>query len=96
MRVGEVIGRVTLSRCNPTVTAGTWLVVAPLTVAGIAGDPNGREEPVIVYDALGAGLGAKIAFSEGAEASAPFHPDSKPLDAYNAAILDTLTVDPVE
>ncbi|OYW21045.1 MAG: carbon dioxide concentrating mechanism protein CcmL, partial [Planctomycetales bacterium 12-60-4] len=27
------------------------------------------------------------------EAGAPFHPDPKPLDAYNACILDTLEVD---
>jgi hypothetical protein len=28
--------------------------------------------------------------AEGPEASNPFLPDSKPLDAYNAAILDTI------
>ena len=33
-------------------------------------------------------LESAIAISEGAEASAPFHPDQKPIDAYNAAILD--------
>ncbi len=93
MRVGDVIGKVTLARCHPMVVGGTWLVVAPLTHAGLKGDDRGREEPVIVYDELGAGLGAMIGMSEGAEAGAPFHPDPKPLDAYNACILDTIEVD---
>jgi ethanolamine utilization protein EutN len=39
---------------------------------------------------LGAGVGNRIAFSEGREAAQPFHPDMKPIDAYNAAILDTI------
>lgn len=93
MRVGEVIGRIVLARCHPDVTGGTWLVVAPLSAAGLKGDPAGREEPLIVYDDLGAGLGAQIGFSEGAEASNPFHPNPKPLDAYNACILDTIEVE---
>jgi len=47
----------------------------------------------VTYDELGAGLGELVAISEGAEASAPFHPDQKPIDAYNAAILDVVDVD---
>ncbi len=93
MRVGDVIGKVTLARCHPMVVGGTWLVVTPLTRAGIQGDPNGREEPVVVYDELGAGVGALIGMSEGAEAGAPFHPEPKPLDAYNACILDSIEVE---
>jgi hypothetical protein len=31
--------------------------------------------------------------SEGREAAMPFHPEIKPVDAYNAALLDSLTVD---
>jgi ethanolamine utilization protein EutN len=90
MRIGEVIGNVTLSRCHPMVTGGTWLVAVPLTLAGLKGDAAGREEPIVVYDELGASPGALIGMSEGAEAGAPFHPDLKPLDAYNGCILDTL------
>lgn len=93
MRVGEVIGKVTLARCHPLVVGGTWLVAVPLTHAGLKGDEKGREEPIVVYDELGAGLGAMIGMSEGAEAGAPFHPDPKPLDAYNACILDEIEVD---
>jgi microcompartment protein CcmK/EutM len=43
---------------------------------------------VVVYDELGAGLGSQIAMSEGAEAAQPFRPEIKPIDAYNAAVLD--------
>ncbi|MDZ4687200.1 MAG: EutN/CcmL family microcompartment protein [Planctomycetaceae bacterium] len=93
MRVGEVIGNVTLSQCHPMVSGGTWLVVVPLTYTGLKNDPAGREEPIVVYDELGASPGALIGMSEGAEAGAPFHPDPKPLDAYNACILDTLEID---
>ena len=93
MRVGEVIGRVTLSRWHPSVAGGTWLVVVPLNADGLRGSPDGREEPLIVYDDLGAGLGSQIGFSEGGEAANPFAPNYKPLDAYNACILDTIEVD---
>jgi ethanolamine utilization protein EutN len=93
MRVGEVIGNVTLAKCHPVVVGGTWLVVVPLTYAGLKGDPAGREEPLIAYDELGASPGALIGMSEGAEAGAPFVPEPKPLDAYNACILDTIEVD---
>ena len=46
----------------------------------------------MTLDELGAGVGSLIAVSEGAEASAPFHPEVKPIDAYNAAILDTIQI----
>jgi ethanolamine utilization protein EutN len=93
MRVGEVIGKVTLSKCHQMVSSGTWLVVVPLNVAGLKGDEQGRDEPLVVYDELGASLGAKIGFSEGGEAANPFAPNHKPLDAYNACILDTIEVE---
>ena len=44
------------------------------------------------YDELGAGIGSRIAISEGREAAMPFHPEVKPIDAYNAAILDTVRI----
>lgn len=90
MRIGEVIGSVTLSRCHPSVRGATWRIVVPFTAAGLRGEEAGRGEPLVMFDELGAGLGSQVAISEGAEASAPFYPDQKPLDAYNAAILDTI------
>lgn len=48
---------------------------------------------LVVYDELSAGTGEWIAFSEGAEAAMPFYPDMKPIDAYAAAIIDSLEID---
>lgn len=93
MRIGEVIGRVTLSRCHPTVAGAIWKLVVPLSRAGLAGDAAGRGEPFVMYDEFGSGEGSLVAISEGAEAAAPFQPNPKPLDAYCAALLDTVTTD---
>ena len=93
MRIMDVIGTVTLSRWHESLTAAVWRIAVPLSQSGLQGDPAGRGEPVIVYDELGASNGARIAVSEGAEAAAPFHPDRKPVDAYNAAILDTIELE---
>ena len=90
MRLAETIGKVTLNKCHPSLHGATWLVAVPLTLQGLAGRPAGRGEPFVVYDELGAGEGSRIAVSEGTEAAAPFYPDTRPIDAYNAAILDTL------
>ena len=62
----------------------------PADAAGLAGKSAGRGEPIRCFDELGAGEGSRIAVSEGTEAAAPFYPAVKPIDAYNAAILDTL------
>ena len=39
------------------------------------------------------GLELVRAVSEGGEAAQPFYPQVKPVDAYNAAILDNIQVD---
>ncbi len=93
MRIAEVIGRVTLSNCHPSIRGATWILAVPLSHQGIKGNESGRGEPFVIYDELGANAGCQIAVSEGPEASAPFHPEQKPINAYNAAILDTLDVD---
>ena len=99
MRIAEVIGRCTLSVCHPSLRGATWLIGVPLTQDGLqnvtAGKSNdsGRNEPFVIYDDLGAGSGDLIAVSEGAEAAAPFAPDLKPIDAYDAAILDRVVIE---
>jgi len=92
MRIGEVIGTVTLSRCHPSLTGGSYRLVVPLSLENLAGRSTDRGEEVVVYDDLGSGRGDKIAFSEGLEAAQPFAPNYKPLDAYNAAILDRIEI----
>ncbi|MEX0675785.1 MAG: EutN/CcmL family microcompartment protein [Pirellulales bacterium] len=90
MRIGEVIGSVTLNRAHPSLTGGSFRLAIPLSLAELAGGALTQGEAIVVYDELGAGLGSRIAFSEGAEAAQPFLPEVKPVDAYNAAILDDI------
>ena len=91
MRIGEVIGTVTLSRVHPTMAGARWTVVLPYSLAGLrSGKPDG--EDLIVFDSLGAGVGSKIGFSEGGEAAAPFYPEKRPVDAYAACIVDQIDV----
>ncbi|SFH85843.1 EutN/CcmL family microcompartment protein [Planctomicrobium piriforme] len=94
MRIGEVIGRITLSRCHPSVQGAVWKLVVPLSRKGLNGGTEGRGEPIVVFDEMGSGPGSMIAISDGAEASAPFHPEVKPIDAYCAALLDEIRVNP--
>ncbi len=91
MRIGKVIGTVTLNRSHPSLLGATYKLAAPLTLAELAENREPEAEALVVYDELGAGLGSMIAISEGGEAAQPF-PKPKPVDAYNAAILDTVDV----
>ncbi len=90
MRIGEVIGTVTLNRSHPSLVGGPLRLVVPLSLANLQGDMQQRAEAVVVYDDMGTAIGHRVAFSEGTEAAQPFHPDTKPIDAYTAAILDTV------
>ena len=92
MRIAEVIGTITLCRPHPSLAGARWRLVVPLDAKGLKGDPAGRGEPIGVYDDLGAGLGSRIAVAEGGEASAPFHPATKPIDGYTAALLDRIEI----
>ncbi len=94
MRIGSVIGSVTLSRFHPAVTGAQWKIVVPMSVADLdRKEPNPQTEELVAYDQLGAGLGEWIAFSEGAEAAMPFYPNPIPIDAYVAAILDSVVLE---
>jgi ethanolamine utilization protein EutN len=90
MRIAEVIGTVTLGRCHPSFEGARLRLVVPLTLAELANGQTPQSEQIVAWDELGAGQGSRIAMSEGPEASRPFHPEIKPVDAYNAAILDTV------
>lgn len=92
MRIGEVIGSVTLNRAHPSVVGAQLKLAAPLSWDTLLGRNAEPLEEVIAYDELGAGIGCLIALSEGREAAMPFHPEIKPVDVYNAAILDNLHV----
>lgn len=94
MRLGQVIGRVTLSRQEPSYKAGRFLVVLPY-VPPVGQSQCPQENPeklatgnsLVVYDNLGASTGDVIAYSESGEAAAAFK-DPTPVDAFNCALLD--------
>jgi ethanolamine utilization protein EutN len=90
MRIGKVIGSLTLSRFHPSLAGGRWKITVPMSLADLTNHREPQAEPLVVYDELGAGEGSLIAFSEGAEAAQPFRPNIKPIDAYNAALLDSV------
>ncbi len=92
MRIGEVIGTVTLSRTHPTLVGARWIIGVPCSLKALAQDGPGDGEDVVIYDNLGAGAGSRVGFSEGVEAAAPFHPKKTPVDAFCACILDRVIV----
>jgi microcompartment protein CcmK/EutM len=94
MRVGKVIGRVTLNQSYETLVGGRFLLVEVQDRHSLAGRPRRSKESLVVYDHLGASEGDTIAFSESREACMPFYPEKRvPLDAYNSAILDRAVVE---
>jgi len=100
MRLGKVIGRVTLSQTIPSFEGGRWLVVNPYTGDDFqsgATPPEGlsAEPSLVVFDALGGDVGQTIGFIEGREAAAPFR-EPTPVDAINAALVDTVYHKPMK
>lgn len=92
MRIARVIGTVTLNQIHPTLQRGRYKLAEPLGLEALLGREETPRETLVVYDELGAGEGSVIAVSEGGEAAQPFLPERKPVDAYNAAILDHVDV----
>jgi microcompartment protein CcmK/EutM len=90
MRIAEVIGTVTLSRRLKDVPPGRFIIVQPQRVEALRGEPAAAVEPVVAYDELSAGEGARVGLSEGREAAMPFHPRPVPVDVYCAAVLDAV------
>jgi microcompartment protein CcmK/EutM len=94
MRIAEVIGTVTLSRCHPSLTSFRWVIGVPYSLKALQQNRLPDGEDLVIFDSLGAGHGHRVGFSEGGEAAVPFLPERRPVDAYCACILDSLTVNP--
>jgi len=93
MRVGKVIGRITVQPIYSTLIGGRFLLVEVQDRFSLAGKPRKSTESLVVYDEWGAGEGDLIVFTESREAAMPFYPEKRvPLDAYNAAILDVAQI----
>ncbi len=88
MRIAKIIGTVTLSRCHPSFKGARLKLAVPYSLDELTSDAEPTADTLVVWDEIGAGIGQKIAMAEGPEASQPFRPEVKPVEAYNAAILD--------
>jgi microcompartment protein CcmK/EutM len=98
VRLGTVIGRVTLSKTVDELRGARWLVVSPFTrdeFAGAAKLPALSKEPsLVVYDDLGGAVGQTIGYIEGREAAMPFDRPT-PIDAIDAALVDDIFYSPL-
>ena len=86
MRMGTVIGRVTLSVRHPAFRGERLLLTAPWKKDTFGGK-RVFDPAIVVYDQLGANVGQEIGISEGREAACPFERPT-PVDAYCAALID--------
>ena len=88
MRMGTVIGRVTLSVRSKKYVGERLLLTLPWKTDTFSGGEK-HDPAIVVYDQLGAGVGQQIAISEGREAACPFEKPT-PVDAYCAALVDEI------
>lgn len=98
MKLGTVIGRVTLSKTVKSLEGGRFLVVRPFSrqqfAAGLdALASMGTDPSLVVYDAVGGAPGHVIGYVEGREAAQPFVVPT-PVDAINAALVDEMFYSP--
>lgn len=91
MRIGDVIGKVTLSKADPRLIGGRFLVIRPHDPQSLRENRPGKGEVVVAYEELGANIGDRVGFSEGREAAMPFHPTPVAVDAYLACLLDDVS-----
>src|SRR5207249_9973873 len=97
MKLGNVIGRVTLSKTMPPLIGARWLIVSPFTReheqhgAGQTPGP-GKEPSLIVYDDPGVASGETIGYVEGREAASPCVA-ATPIVDINAAPADDVYYD---
>ena len=98
MKLGTVIGRVTLSCGVAALKGGRFLVVSPFShdqyAAGLdAGPGMGSGPSPVVYDNLGGGVGDVIGYEEGREAAQPFDQPT-PIDAITAVLVGEMFYSP--
>ena len=93
MRIGEVIGTVTLSRVHPALVGARWVVAVPCSLDALRTHGRGDGEDLVVYDDLGGAVGQTIGFVEGREAASPFDGPA-PVDAICAALVDEIFYNP--
>ena len=87
MQLARVIGDVVATMKDAELDGITLLVLQPI---GADGKSAGR--PVVALDSVGAGIGERVFFVRGKEASFPFYPALPPADACVVGIVDEVDV----
>ncbi|MDB4459192.1 EutN/CcmL family microcompartment protein [bacterium] len=98
MRLGTVIGRVTLSVSLDSFKGARWLIVNPFNREHFqqGSEPlegMSTEHSLVMYDDLGGSVGDTVGFVEGREAASQFDQPT-PIDAINAALVDHIFYNP--
>ena len=83
MQLARVIGNVVSSRKDDNLAGVTLLLLQP-----IASDGSDHGRTLVATDAAGAGVGERVFFVRGKEASFPFHQAGVPTDAGVVGIVD--------
>jgi microcompartment protein CcmK/EutM len=83
MQLARVIGDIVATRKEPAYEGLKLLVIQPLLADG---SDVGR--PIVAVDSIGAGVGERVFFVRGKEASFPFLPTEVPADAGIVGIVD--------
>ncbi|MPY91271.1 MAG: ethanolamine utilization protein EutN [Luteitalea sp.] len=90
MQLASVVGTVVATQKDPHLAGRTLLLIQPSTPHG---EPTGRA--LVAVDAVGAGVGERVFYVRGREASYPFLPVEVPTDAAIVGIVDHATVERV-
>ena len=98
MKLGTVIGRVTLSKAVPALIGGRFLIVSPFSreqyARGLEAPVSfGRDPSLVIYDDLGGHVRQVVGYEEGREAAQPFDRPT-PVDAINCALVDEIFYSP--
>ena len=83
MQIARVVGDVVVTRKDENLTGLKLLILQPLAPDG---SPAGRT--LVAADSAGAGVGERVFFVRGKEASFPFYPVEAPVDAGIVGIVD--------
>lgn len=88
MQLARVIGDVVSTQKDDGLHSLKLLVLQPLS-------PDGRDtgKTLVAVDAVGAGVGEKVFFVRGKEASFPFYPTVVPADAGIVGIVDHCSIE---
>ena len=88
MQIARVLGNVVATRKEPALEGIALLVIQP-----IATDGSDLGRALVAVDSMGAGVGERVFFVRGKEASFPFYPREVPADAGIVGIVDHWSAD---